>query len=36
VAEVSLKNVEIPFELLDLSLSQIGIESIGVPEMKVD
>lgn len=36
VAEVSLKNIEIPFELLDLSLSQIGIESIGVPEMKVN
>jgi hypothetical protein len=36
VAEVSLKNVELPFELLDLSLSQIGIESIGVPEMKVN
>lgn len=36
VAEVSLKNVELPFELLDLNLSQIGIESIGVPEMKVN
>ena len=36
VAEVSLKNVELPFELLDLSLSQIGIERIAVPEMKVN
>lgn len=36
VDEVSLKNVELPFELLDLSLSQIGIESIGVPDMKVN
>lgn len=36
VAEVSLKNVELPFELLDLSLSQIGIENIGVPEFGVN
>lgn len=36
VAKVSMKNVELPFELLDLSLSQIGIERIGVPEMKVN
>lgn len=36
VAEVALKNVELPFELLDLNLSGIGIDSIGVPEMKVN
>ncbi len=35
VAKVVLKNVELPFELLDLSLSQIGIQDIRVPDLKV-
>lgn len=36
VGEIALRNVELPFEILDLSLSQIGLERIGVPSMKVN
>lgn len=36
VGEIALKNVELPFEILDLSLSQIGLERIDVPSMKVN
>lgn len=36
IGEIMLKNVELPYELLDLSLSQIGIERIAVPAVKVN
>lgn len=36
VGEIVMKNVELPYEILDLSLSQIGIERIGVPAVKVN
>jgi len=36
IGEIALKNVELPYEILDLTLSQIGIERIGVPAVKVN
>jgi len=35
IGAIALKDVELPWEILDLSLSQIGIERIGVPAVKV-
>lgn len=36
IGEIALKNVELPYELLDLNLSQIGIERIAIPAVKVN
>lgn len=33
--EIVLKNVELPYEVLDLRLSQLGIERVEVPALKV-
>lgn len=35
IGEIVLDDVELPYEILDLTLSQVGIESIGVPAVKV-
>lgn len=35
IGEIVLKDVELPWEVLDLSLAQIGIERIVVPNLKV-
>ncbi len=36
IGEIVLKDVELPFEMLDLTLSKVGIERIGVPAAKVN
>jgi hypothetical protein len=36
IGEIALKDVELPYEILDLSLSQIGIERIEVPAVEVN
>lgn len=35
IGEIVLKDVELPYEILDLTLSQVGIDRIGVPSVKV-
>jgi hypothetical protein len=35
IGEIALEDVEIPFEVLDVTLSQIGIERLAVPNVKV-
>ncbi|MGZ5494342.1 MAG: hypothetical protein ACXWHG_12105 [Thermoanaerobaculia bacterium] len=36
IGEITLKNVVLPYEILDITLSQIGIESIEVPQAEVN
>lgn len=35
IGEVALTNVQLPYEILDLTLSQIGIECVEVPQVEV-
>lgn len=35
IGEIALKNVVLPYEVLDLTLSRIGIETIEVPQVEV-
>ena len=36
IGEIALKNVVLPYEVLDITLSQIGIETIEVPQLEVN
>jgi hypothetical protein len=36
IGEIALKNVELPYEILDLTLSQLGIENLEVPQVEVN
>jgi len=36
IGEIALKNVVLPYEILDVTLSQIGIETIDVPQLEVN
>jgi hypothetical protein len=35
IGEIALKNVVLPYEVLNLTLLEIGIESIEVPQVEV-
>lgn len=36
IGEIALQNVELPYEVLDLTLSQIGIDRIEIPQAEVN
>jgi hypothetical protein len=36
IGEIALKDIILPYEVLDLTLSQIGIETIEVPQLEVN
>lgn len=36
IGEIALKNVVLPYEVLDLTLSQIGIETLEIPQLQVN
>lgn len=36
IGEVALKNIELPYEVLNVSLSQIGLDGIDVPQVEVN
>ncbi len=35
IGEIALKNIELPYEVLNVSLSQIGLEGIAIPQVEV-
>jgi hypothetical protein len=36
IGEIKLDNLTLPYEVMDLSLSQLGIRNIQVPKMEVN